>query len=72
MKNNNTNELTKSQLIDLVLNQNAKIKQLEQRVKNLNKNSLRNLSTNYLEDAKKLGYNRPFSLVHFVFPIQIM
>ena len=57
MKNNNTNELTKSQLIDFVLNQNAKIKQLEQRVKNLNKNSLRNLSTNYLEHAKKLGYN---------------
>ena len=35
MKNNNTNELTKSQLIDLVLNQNAKIKHLEQHVKNL-------------------------------------
>ena len=28
MKNNNINELTKSQLIDLVLNQNAKIKKL--------------------------------------------
>ena len=59
-KMSNTNsikDLTKSQLIDLVLNQNVKIKQLEQCVENLNKNSLKNPSTNYLEDTKTLGYN---------------
>ena len=56
MKTSDLKNLTKSKLIGLLIKQNLEMKKLEQRVENLNKNSLKNLSTNYLEDAKKLGY----------------